>query len=593
MTSNQALKRITQLENELAQCKIQEEKKNHFFATTVHELRTPLNAIVGLSSILIDSDIKAPLSEYISQIDISSQLLTSLVNDILDFSKIEAGKMKIEHIPFPIASITDKIKNLIGMQAEQKGLQLNFNIDKKLPTEIIGDPLRLTQILLNLTSNALKFTPKGNITISIEPLQTKSDGNFIKFCVSDTGIGLTQEQTSRLFQDFTQADNSISRQYGGTGLGLTISKKFVEFMGGTIRVESKPNKGANFIFTIEQKDIVEGTEIFYKQRRGELKKDLLKYKNAHILLVDDDTINQSLIVALLKGTGIEISKANNGQEALDIIDKNDTINLILMDINMPIMGGLEATRTIRHNTKYSDTPIIAFSGDSDDATIAEAKESGMNDLLFKPIVAEDFYLILKKYLQTKQTTKQRYTESAKKFDTWLKDYKYQKILALTISIKQDSENKNNVKLLQSAALVEHTIEKYKNLFLVLIKNYTKTVQSYKQCVYTLEKSQNLTIAQDERLHSLMDDKSIKNIDTLALFVKRLENTTEEIVALVEMLEFNQATVLANSLQKEAAALFVHAIVKSISPILGIEATQLKQLKINLHILKDEIEKMLK
>ena len=592
MTHEQALQdKISQLEKQLEKSQNRQQQKEQFFATTIHELRTPLNAIVGLSSVLIESDIEKPLSDYISQIDTSSQLLVSLVNDILDFSKIEAGKLEIEHISFPLSRIIDNIATIVGMQAKQKGLQLRFDIDDAIATEITGDPLRLTQVLINLTNNAVKFTHQGTITVKAKLLTKKNESDLIEFGVSDTGIGLTQKQIDRLFENFMQADSSTSRQYGGTGLGLTISKRLVELMGGTIRVESRLDKGADFIFTIEQKPIVAGTVASHMQKRSDLKKDLSQCKDAHILVVDDDTVNQSVIVALLKDTGIEITLADNGQEALDAIDQNDTIDLILMDINMPIMSGFEATTILRNDPKYPNTPIIAFSGDSSDTAITEAKTAGMNDMLFKPIAAEEFYRQLNKYLKTEQTIEQRYVESAQEFDNWLEKYKYQKIMALANSIKQENKTKENEALHQQALLVEKTIVKYKNLFLILIKNHTKVVETYKQCVHTIEKSQGLTTEQKKRLSSLMDEKNVDNSKALSLFAEKLTDATEEMRALVDMLQFNKATLMALSLQKEAKALAVHSVARSLSPIIGIEATQRSQLKSILHTFRDELEKI--
>jgi len=267
MANEQALKeQISQLESRLTEQTNREKVKNQFFATTVHELRTPLNAIVGLSTILKDSDIKEPLSEYIAQIHTSSELLISLVNDILDFTKIEAGKIEIENISFPLNSIVAQLFTIVGVQAKQKGLELRFEMDEALPDEIRGDPLRLTQVLINLTSNAVKFTKKGTITVNVKPLLRRDNRDYIEFCVSDTGIGLTKEQAERIFESFTQADSATSREYGGSGLGLSISKKLVELMGGSIRVESEIGKGSRFIFTIELKSTLK-SGLSDKERR--------------------------------------------------------------------------------------------------------------------------------------------------------------------------------------------------------------------------------------------------------------------------------------------------------------------------------------
>jgi len=592
MTNEQELKeRISLLEGELNEQEERQKIKDQFFATTVHELRTPLNAIVGLSTILVDSDIKEPLSGYISQIHTSSELLVSLVNDILDFSKIEAGKIEIENISFSLESIIDNISTIVGIQAKQKGLELLFEMDDTIPVEILGDPLRLTQVLINLTSNAVKFTHDGTIVVRAKLLPNVGKRVYIEFCISDTGIGLTQEQTDRLFENFMQGHSSISREYGGSGLGLSISKKLIELMGGSIRVESEIDKGSNFIFTIELRPIVSNIIKSDADRRKNLREHLEKFKDAHILLVEDNTANQSIIVALLKGTGIEITIANDGQEALDVMSEDDGIDLILMDVNMPIMGGIEATTILRSNPKYWDMPIIAFSGDSSDTAVAKIKDAGMNAIISKPIVVEEFYQVLKNHLRSEQTIEQRYIESAKQFDSWLEKYKYQKIMSLVSSIKKEIKTKDNEAILKSALFVESAIEKYKNLFLVLIKNHTRAVKAYIRCIHTLEEQSKLTKEQNEQLSLIMNEYNKEDNKELLLFADKLEHATEELIALVNILRFNKATEFAHSLQEEAKSLGVRSIVSSISPIVGIEATQRNQLRVVLRAFRDEIEKI--
>ena len=584
--------KILQLEKRLDEEKYRAEKKEQFFATTVHELRTPLNAIVGLSTILQDSDIKPPMSEYVSQIHTSSKLLVSLISDILDFSKIEAGKIEIEHITFSLESIIDNLSNIIGVQAEEKGLSLLFDIDKSLPSDISGDPLRLTQILINLASNAIKFTHSGGVTISAKLLKNRSKKRYIEFSVSDTGIGMTKEQSDRLFQEFVQADSSISRQYGGSGLGLSISKKLIELMGGSIRVESEVDKGSEFIFTIELKDISTNKiiESSSSNKRKNLKMDLEKFKDAHILLADDNVTNQSIILALLKGTGIEISIANDGEEAVDIIYDNSGVDLILMDVNMPKMGGIEATKKLRSDSKYKDLPIIAFSGDSSDSVISKIKKAGMNDILSKPIVVEELYQLLIDNLKVRHNIEDRYIKAVQEFENWLEEYKYQKIMSLIGSIKKEIKTKKNQSVQESALVVESAIKKYRNLFLVLIKNHTKTVQNCMRYMNTLEED-NLTEEQKKHLSLIIENYKTEDIGKLIAFANKLESATEELIALVNILSFRKATELACKLQEEARLLGVNSIVKSISPIVGIEATQRNQLRTLVRTFKEEIVKM--
>lgn len=593
MSNEKELKeKIVLLENRIDELEKKQKIKNQFFATTVHELRTPLNAIVGLSTILMDSDIKKPQSEYISQIHSSSELLVSLVNDILDFSKIEAGKIEIESINFSLDFVMENIKTILNSQAKEKGLDLLFDIDKNIPQTISSDPLRLTQIIINLTSNAIKFTHQGSITIKAKPLPKVGIKEYLEFRVSDTGIGLNNEQQSRLFQSFVQVDSSISRQYGGSGLGLSISKKLSELMGGAIRVESKEGKGSEFIFTIELKEANNNIDQSDKSITKELEVYLHSLKDAHILMAEDNSINQSVIVALLKDTGIDITIVNNGKEAVDIMeDRGDSIDLILMDINMPIMGGIEASSHIRNNPKYVNIPIIAFSGDSSDEVVSKIKDIGMDDIIFKPIVIKDFYQILKEHLKSKQTIEQRYMNSAKYFDDWLNSYRYQKIASLISSIKKETKTAKNENIIKSALSVDKSIEKYKNLFLVLIKNHTRAVDNLLSFVHRVENNEVIKSEENNDFSKIMNSFSADKQQKIIDFSYRLEEATEVLISLVDILRFQQATEFAFNLQKEAQALGIYSIEKSISPIVGIATTQRKQLKEALNDFKAEIEKI--
>jgi len=530
-------KKIVFLEDRINALEKKEESKNNFFAMTVHELRTPLNSIVGLTSILMERAIAEEELEYISQVNMSSKLLSSLVNDILDFSKIEAGKLNIEYIDCNIELLFKNIKTILDEQATIKGLDLLFEINDNMPKNISSDFLRLTQILLNLASNAIKFTKEGSISIKAKLLPKIADKEYIEFCVTDTGIGLSQEQQSKLFTTYSQAESSTSREYGGTGLGLNISKTLCELMGGTIRIESELDKGSNFIFTIEYKH---PSNVIVKTNKDiieDLESQLQTFKDAHILMAEDNTINQSVIIALLKDTGINITMANNGQEAIDIMDDiGESIDLILMDINMPILGGLEASTYIRKNLKYLNTPIIAFSGDSDDKIRAKVENAGMDDIIFKPIVIKEFYTVLQKHLKSSQTIEERYIDSSKYFDDWLNNYEYQKIASLISSIKREHKTSKNTYIIESALRVESAIEKYKELFLVLMANHSKAVNALLKCVNTLESHDKLTGEENLEIFKIMDNFSISKLQSIIDFAEKLKNSTKELIALVLLLK---------------------------------------------------------
>jgi signal transduction histidine kinase/DNA-binding NarL/FixJ family response regulator/HPt (histidine-containing phosphotransfer) domain-containing protein len=380
-------------EEEKAKSKAEESTKlkSEFLANMSHEIRTPMNGIIGMTHLVQKTSLNKKQKDYIEKIDNSAFALLSIINDILDFSKIEAGKLNIDKINFDLSEIIDDSINLLKIKSNEKGLKLEVGYDSLLGNYFYGDNLRIKQILINLVSNAIKFTSIGSVKIYIKKISDK----IVRFEITDTGIGLTKEQQDKLFQSFTQADGSTTRKYGGTGLGLAISKQLVELMNGKIWCVSKINIGSSFIFEIElpsvlKKDVESKIEIT----------DISKIKNSNILLVEDNTINQEVILGLLEDSGINIDIANNGQEAIDIYKQNtNKFDLILMDIQMPIMDGYEATRQIREFDK--DIVIIALSADAMKKDIEKSKTVGMQEHLNKPIDVDKLYQTLLYYISIK------------------------------------------------------------------------------------------------------------------------------------------------------------------------------------------------
>jgi signal transduction histidine kinase/ActR/RegA family two-component response regulator len=377
--------------------------KSAFLANMSHELRTPMNAIMGLSDLALRRSTDPKQQDQLNKIIRASRSLLSIINDILDISKIEAERMTLDQVDFRLKDVLHDLHALISFDAANKGLGLSV----KLPAEVgsmnlLGDPMRLGQILLNLTSNAIKFTASGTITINIACLEESPDRVMLRFEVTDTGIGITAENQQRLFQAFEQLDNSHTRKYGGTGLGLAISKRLVRLMGGDIGVNSAPGTGSTFWFTVRlgKGHAALGPPPAGPETNAEAE---LKARHAHarILLAEDEPINREVLQGLLEDAGLQIVTADDGMEAIDKA-AHQAFDLILMDIQMPRLNGIEATIAIRNMPEHRHTPIIALTANAFNEDRQTCLEAGMDDHLGKPVEPGKLFNTLLKWLSAQR-----------------------------------------------------------------------------------------------------------------------------------------------------------------------------------------------
>jgi signal transduction histidine kinase/ActR/RegA family two-component response regulator len=389
--------RTEELEEAMLRAQAANEAKSEFLANMSHELRTPMAGILGMLDVTLESDLPDEHRDQLETAQRCAYSLLALLNDILDLSKIESGRMGLEKIPFDVRIVLQDCVRSFQPRADDAGIDLVCDVAAAVPDEVLGDPLRLRQIFANLLSNAIKFTVKGHIRVALDATPVSDSEVQMRFSVEDTGIGIAAEKLPLIFEKFTQVDGSVSRKFGGTGLGLAITRKLVEMHQGEIGVESEPGKGSTFTVNLRC-TVPQPAKAHAKAPRPGAAKESRDGSPARVLVVEDNQVNQKVVTTVLRKRGFTVELANNGVEALELLERDDAFRLVIMDVQMPVMDGLEATRRIRLNPKWRNLPILAMTAHAMNGDREKCLSAGMNGYISKPVHPSHLISVMDEYM---------------------------------------------------------------------------------------------------------------------------------------------------------------------------------------------------